>query len=269
MRQYVAINVVEESCVVSILEKSRWRSGLMASDLEFRYRFWIFAAIYWAGFSAYAFDHKNAGHMIAQSLAHLRGAAHNTLDHRVVFAVAALLAVLASSIRTWGTAYLRPEVMVSIRFQSSRLVADGPYRCVRNPLYLGNILFAVGMGLMANRFGFAFLVICNTVFVCRLILREEVELEAALGNSYRAYRAMVPCLLPSLYPRVPSARRVPDYAGGVLGELFFWAFTASLVVFAVTLDQRMYFSSLGAAFVIYALSMFVIKRRGKRSGVAA
>jgi hypothetical protein len=31
----------------------------------------------------------------------------------------------------------------------------------------------------------------------------------------------------------------------------------------------MYFWSLGAAFVIYALSMFVIKRRGKRSGVAA
>ena len=73
----------------------------------------------------------------------------------------------------------------------------------------------------------------------------------------------------AFYPRVPSARNVPDYAGGVIGELFFWAFTASLVVFAVTLDQRMYFWSLGAAFVIYALSMFMIKRRGKRSGVAA
>jgi protein-S-isoprenylcysteine O-methyltransferase Ste14 len=269
MPQYVAINVAEESCVMSVLEKSRWRSGLMASDLEFRYRFWIFAAIYWTGFSAYAFDHKNAGHMIAQSVAHLRGAAHSTLDHRVVFAVAALLAVLASNIRTWATAYLRPEVMVSMRFQTSRLVADGPYRWVRNPLYLGNILFAIGMGLMASRFGFAFLVICNIVFVCRLILREEVELEAAQGDSYRAYRAMVPRLLPSLYPRVSSARRVPDYAGGVLGELFFWAFTASLVVFAATLDQQMYFWSLGAAFVVYALSMLVIKRRGKRSGAAA
>lgn len=269
MPQYLAINVAEESCVVIVLERSRWRSGLMASALEFRCRFWIFAAIYWAGFSAYAFDHKNAGHMIAQSLADLRGAAHSTLDHRVVFAVAALLAVLASSIRTWATAYLKPEVMVSMGFQTSRLVADGPYRYMRNPLYLGNILFAVGMGLMASRFGFAFLVICNTVFVCRLILREEVELEAAQGNSYRAYRAMVPRFLPSLYPRVPSARRVPDYTGGFLGELFFWAFTASLVVFALTLDQRIYFWSLGAAFVVYALSMFVINRRGKRSGVAA
>lgn len=269
MSQYVAINVAEESCVVGVLEKSRWRSGLMASDLEFRFRFWIFAAIYWAGFSAYAFDHKNAGHMIAQFLGHLRGAAHNTLDHHMVFAVAASLAVLASSIRTWATAYLGPEVMVSMRFQTSRLVADGPYRCVRNPLYLGDILFAVGMGLMASRFGFALLVICKTVFECRLISREEVELEAVQGNFYRAYRAMVPRLLPSLYPRVPSARKVPNYAGGALGELFFWAFTASLVVFAVTLDQRMYLWALGAAFVVYALSMFVIKRRGKRSGLAA
>jgi protein-S-isoprenylcysteine O-methyltransferase Ste14 len=59
---------------------------------------------------------------------------------------------------------------------SELLVADGPYRHVRNPLYLGNVLQAFGIGLMASRLGFAFLTIANTIFMIRLILREEAGL---------------------------------------------------------------------------------------------
>lgn len=224
----------------STLETRRWQLRLMASDLEFRHCFWGIAAIYWVGFSLYAIDHKNSGHMLAQSLAHLRRATNSTLDHRLVFAAAALIAVLASAIRTWGTAYLRPEVMVSMRLQTSRLVADGPYRFVRNPLYLGNIMIALAMGLTASRSGLAVLVIGNIVFVYRLMLREEAELDAAHGDTYRSYCAAVPRLIPALYPRVSAAGGVPDYWAGLLGELFFWTFTASLLVFAVTLNQRLY-----------------------------
>jgi protein-S-isoprenylcysteine O-methyltransferase Ste14 len=256
-------------CEVSTVETQKWKPRLMASDFEFRHRFWVIAAFFWVAFSLYAIDHKNSGHILAQSLAHLRGATSSALDHRLVFAAAALIAVLASTIRTWGTAYLRPEVMVSMRLQTSRLVADGPYRFVRNPLYLGNIMIAIAMGLMASRLGFLVLVIGNTVFVYRLILREEAGLEATRGDSYRAYCAAVPRLLPALSPRVSAAGGVPDFWAGLLGELFFWTFTASLLVFAVTLNQRLYYWVLGCAFLVYALSLFAIKRRGKRTGMAA
>jgi hypothetical protein len=156
-----------------------------------------------------------------------------------------------------------------MRLQTSRLVADGPYRFVRNPLYLGNILIAVAMGLTASRSGLAVLVIGNTVFVYRLILREEAELEAKQGDGYRAYCAAVPRLVPALSPRLSAAGGVPDFWAGLLGELFFWAFTASLLVFAATLNQRLYYWVLGCAFLVCALSMFAIKRRGKRTGMAA
>ncbi len=245
------------------METREWKSRLMASEFEFRHRFWVIAAIFWVGFSLYAIDHNNSGHMLAQSLSHLHRATSSTLDHRLVFAAAALIAVLASTIRTWGTAYLRPDVMVSMRLQTSRLVADGPYRFVRNPLYLGNIMIAVAMGLMASRLGLAFLVIGNAVFVYRLILREEAELEATQGDGYRDYCAAVPRLLPALCPRVSAAGGVPDFLAGLLGELFFWTFTASLLVFAVTLNQRLYYWVLGSAFLVYALSLFAINRRGK------
>jgi len=240
----------------------------MASNLEFRYRFWIIAAIFWVGFSLYAIDHKNSGHALAQSLGHLHGATNSSLDHRLIFGVAALIAILASAIRTWGTAYLRPEVMVSMRLHSARLVADGPYRFVRNPLYLGNILIALAMGLMASRLGLAVLVVGNAIFVYRLILREEANLEATQGDSYRAYCAAVPRLIPALRPRVPTAGGVPDFWAGLLGELFFWTFTASLVVFAVTMNQSLYYWVLGSALLVYLISLFAIKRRSKRAGIA-
>jgi len=240
----------------------------MASNLEFRYRFWIIAAIFWVGFSLYAIDHKNSGHALAQSLGHLHGATNSSLDHRLIFGVAALIAILASAIRTWGTAYLRPEVMVSMRLHSARLVADGPYRFVRNPLYLGNILIALAMGLMASRLGLAVLVVGNAIFVYRLILREEANLEATQGDSYRAYCVAVPRLIPALHPRVPTAGGVPDFWAGLLGELFFWTFTASLVVFAVTMNQSLYYWVLGSALLVYLISLFAIKRRSKRAGIA-
>jgi protein-S-isoprenylcysteine O-methyltransferase Ste14 len=252
---------------MSILQTPQKTTRFMASEFEFRYRFWIIASIYWIAFSFYAIDHRNSGHMLARSVAHLRGATSSTLDHHLVFGVAALLACLASLLRSWATAYLKPEVMAGMRLQTSRLVADGPYRFVRNPLYLGNILLAVGIGAMANYAGFALLVVGNTVFVWRLMLREEAELEARQGQSFRAYCAAVPRLVPSLRPCVPSAGGLPNYASGLLGELFCWAFTGPLILFAITLNQRIYAWSLGVAFVVFAFSMFANKKRAKFAGL--
>ena len=68
------------------------------------------------------------------------------------------------------------------KIHTERLLADGPYRYVRNPLYLGNIFMAAGMGLMASRSGFLILLLGMTVFVIRLILREEAELLRDQGD---------------------------------------------------------------------------------------
>jgi protein-S-isoprenylcysteine O-methyltransferase Ste14 len=237
---------------------------LMASNFEFRYRVWVIGAIFWAGFSLYTIDHKNSGHALAQSLAHLRGGTGSMPEHRAVFAAAAVMTVVAAALRTWGTAYLKPEVMLSPHLVASRLVADGPYRYVRNPLYLGNILLAIGMGLMASRLGFAVIVLGNAAFVFRLILREEVELEASQGEAYRAYCRAVPRLIPALSPRVASAGGVPDYGAGLMGELFCWAFAVSVVVFAATLNQRLFYWVLAPAFVFYGFAAIAVRRRAKR-----
>ncbi len=49
---------------------------------------------------------------------------------------AVVLAVVGAALRFWGTAYLGRSVVFEA-MQAGEVVAAGPYRYVRNPLYLG------------------------------------------------------------------------------------------------------------------------------------
>jgi len=87
------------------------------------------------------------------------------------------------------------------------LVADGPYRHTRNPLYLANILLAIGMGALMSRIGFVVAVLLMVVFSYRLILREETELRSNQGERYERYATAVPSLAFALTKN--SLRRTP------------------------------------------------------------
>jgi protein-S-isoprenylcysteine O-methyltransferase Ste14 len=234
---------------------------LAASDFEFKNRFWIIGAIFFIAFGAYNLDHQPAGVAVADWIAHLHGAVATDADYRWVFSVAALLTLVAAALRTWATAYLDVQVMVGGQVQTARLVADGPYRYVRNPLYFGNILLAIGFGMMASRIGCVILIVGMWLFVYRLILREEAGISSSQGDVYRAYCAVVPRLLPALRPQLPSANRTPDWTGGFLGEAFMWVLAASLAAFAISLKQLIFLAVLAASFVVYAICYAIIKRR--------
>lgn len=236
---------------------------MAASNFEFRYRFWIFGALFWIAFASYGLDHQNAAAALVNWIAHLRGQTSTDSQVQAIFAIGVLFCVSAALLRTWATAYLNPEIMVDMRMHTSRLVADGPYRYVRNPLYLGNILLGIGFGLMASRIGFVILVAGMIFFDYRLILREEAGIAASQGNSYLSYCAAVPRLWPALRPRLPSAGRVPNWADGFLGEAFMWVLAASVAAFAITLNQTVFFVVLGSAFLVYAICLVALKLRHK------
>jgi protein-S-isoprenylcysteine O-methyltransferase Ste14 len=236
---------------------------MAASNFEFKYRFWLFGALFGTAFSSYGIDHEPAGIALAEWIARLRGTAATNLDYHVVFAIGALFCLAASLVRTWATAYLNSEVMVGKRLDTSRLVADGPYRYVRNPLYFGNILLAIGMGLLASRIGFLILVAGMVLYDYRLILLEESGIATIQGESYRAYCSAVPRLVPALRTKVLSAGRVPNWGDGILGEAFMWTLAASAIAFAITLNQVIYFGVLASAFVVYGICLGIIKRRSK------
>jgi len=145
---------------------------MRASTFEFRNRFWMIGLIIGASFWFYAVDHVNAADALAGWISGTSGWSRD-LVVRVLFAVGAVLAVVAAWIRTWATSFLRTAVVHDAAVHSERLVADGPYRYVRNPLYVGTILLTLGLALIASRLGALVMIAGTVVFNLRLIGREE------------------------------------------------------------------------------------------------
>jgi protein-S-isoprenylcysteine O-methyltransferase Ste14 len=230
-------------------------SPMQASLFEFRHRWWIFSAIFAVAFFAYFLDRVNSGVAIANWLAKGYGPVTDNW-YRLIFACGALLLTVAAFLRTWGTSYLQADVMRDSHVHTERLLADGPYRHVRNPLYLGNLLMAIGIGLMASRIGFLILSLAMTVFVVRLLLREESELLRDQGQSYRSYCAAVPRLLFALASRVPAAGNAPHWADGIRAELMYWLLALAMWAFAITLNLKIFWG----IFAVAMASSWLYKR---------
>ena len=209
---------------------------LAAGDLEYRLRAWVIAAIFFAAFQLYRWDHVPLATAVAEWLT--RGGGNVHAMETLVYSIGGAAAVAAAALRTWAAAYMTSDVVHDPRVHDSRLVADGPYRYLRNPLYLGVILIAFGFSFAASRSGFVLLVVAVTLFQYRLTLREECALEATQGESYRRYLAAVPRMLPSLRPRVPAGSVRPQWGQAFRGELFMWGFAAVFIAFIATGSTR-------------------------------
>jgi protein-S-isoprenylcysteine O-methyltransferase Ste14 len=128
---------------------------MKATNWEFKNRALMFGLVFTVAFPLYLLDRQNATAALANLLAAKLGINADLLA-RVLFAIAAVLLIAAALIRTWASAYLRSDVVYAADIQTRSLVADGPYRHVRNPLYFANLLMAIGMGAMASRIGFLY-----------------------------------------------------------------------------------------------------------------
>jgi protein-S-isoprenylcysteine O-methyltransferase Ste14 len=221
---------------------------MRATTFEFRKRFWLIGLIFSMSFFLFTLDPMDSGVWLAQGLF---GPTADRGEVRLVFLGATLLVLGAALVRTWATAYLHSGVVHDRELHTEGLVADGPYRYTRNPLYFATILMSVGIGLFASRLGFVFLNVALYLFLRRLIGREEEELARERGEDYRAYLSAVPRFWPSLWPRVPASGAVPRFGQAIVGEVFFWGFAAATLAFALTFDLRAYFAIATLGFVLY------------------
>ena len=145
----------------------------------------------------------------------LTGAANLLLTLGIFFALA------GAALRTWGAAYIGSAVVKDGGMHAG-VVADGPYRYMRNPLYVGTMLHTLAVTLLMPWSGAVFAVVAIAVEQMRLIGGEEAFLETTLGERYLEYKRLVPRIVPALRARVAASGVRPAWGMAVLGEVYFW-----------------------------------------------
>lgn len=122
-----------------------------------------------------------------------------------------------------GVAYAGPLTRVTGEVGAPELIVAGPFAYVRNPLYVGNMLLYVGVGIAADALAPWLVLGAAAYFLFQywmIVSLEEEFLEKKFGEAYRSYRKAVPRFLPRLSPyRTPQqASQKPDYASAVRSE---------------------------------------------------
>jgi len=208
---------------------------MKATPLEFRFRFFILTVIFVLGFTApwnYALhiDSIRTWQLLAAWPARSGWSSFSTATI-VVLLLGILCALKAAIFRTWATAYLGPSIVQDHSMHGEGVVVAGPYRHLRNPLYLGTFIHTFALALLMPPSGAIFCILAIGLFLLRLIAGEESFLTAKLGEPYRAYCAKVPSLLPAITPRVPASPAQPTWSTAFLGEIYMWGVVFTFAVF--------------------------------------
>ena len=108
-------------------------------------------------------------------------------------ALGALPIAVAVLVGFWGAVQFRRHDTTIIPFeQSTALIAEGPYRYSRNPLYISMTLILVGLWILLGSLS---PVVVVPLFVwwisTRFIANEERHLEAQFGRTYLEYKTKV------------------------------------------------------------------------------
>lgn len=80
-----------------------------------------------------------------------------------------------------------------------RLVTTGVFAYLRNPMYLGHIIFLIGLALALHSLFAALLAVGSAIFFHLRILRDERRLIERFGEPYVAYLRNVKRWLPGLF----------------------------------------------------------------------
>lgn len=88
-------------------------------------------------------------------------------------------------------------------FDSPReFVGTGPYRYVRNPMYIGGVLLLIGFGLFRSSVSVLLLPVGASLLAHVFVVRvEEPSLERRFGEGYRRYKQSVNRWVPAVRSR--------------------------------------------------------------------
>lgn len=107
------------------------------------------------------------------------------------------VAVAGLAIRAWAAGHLR---------KNQQLTVSGPYAFVRNPLYIGTLLTAIGCTIAAAQPYLAAFIGMVFLFVYLPVMEQEEQHLSHLFPEFAAYAQSVPQLFPRLPKFMPEQR---------------------------------------------------------------
>jgi protein-S-isoprenylcysteine O-methyltransferase Ste14 len=104
--------------------------------------------------------------------------------------------LLESAVRTLGRQWAVPARLI----EGHKLITEGPYAYVRNPIYTGMLGMLIATGLAMEHW--IALLAAIVIFAVGLVIRvrtEEKLLRAAFGEEFEEYARRVPAVVPGIY----------------------------------------------------------------------
>jgi protein-S-isoprenylcysteine O-methyltransferase Ste14 len=80
-----------------------------------------------------------------------------------------------------------------------RLVLSGPYRYSRNPMYLGHIIFLIGLALTLKSLFAAAIAVATAIWFHLRVVGDERRLLERWGDAYRRYLSITKRWIPGLF----------------------------------------------------------------------
>lgn len=125
-----------------------------------------------------------------------------------------VIALIGELIRFWGVSWAGSETRSTGGVGGTFLIISGPFAYVRNPLYVGNILMYLGLGIMSNAL-FPYLQIIAIIFFLfqyyYIVREEEKYLREKFKEEYKDYCKHVSAFFPRLFPYKNSGIVQPPY----------------------------------------------------------
>jgi len=176
------------------------------------------------------------------------------------------VSLLGLAIRIWTVGYTPAKT--SGRNKKGQ-VADqlnitGLYSVVRNPLYLGNFLMWLGIGLLTMNIWFVVaFILCYWIYYERIICAEEQFLIRKFGEEYIEWANRTPCFIPMFKGYVKPSLKfswkkvIKKEKNGLLALLLI--FSAMDIIGEVLLKEPPKYMALAIVTAFVLIAYFVIK----------
>lgn len=169
-----------------------------------------------------------------------------------------LITLLGEILRIWAHLYAGPRTSGRENYLiAESLNREGPYRFVRNPLYLGNFLIVGGLLIVFSNL-IAFIIGISFLFFqySFIVLAEENYLKNRFGKDWIDYRSHVPRFLPKIKNLKFSKDERKNSLLKVLVKEQDTIFNIITVFFVIYLLKLNSLSALGEREIFYSLFFY-------------